>query len=114
MNATTLFSLFDSCISKILKESLDKDKIDGSQLNTTASSSTQQQSDENSYFFVLFVMFFYAFLAFTVFLGHLRAKRKKSHEDPYEEFINEKEGKNGSLFQSGSAFKFDFEEESTL
>ncbi|GCB71619.1 hypothetical protein scyTo_0001635 [Scyliorhinus torazame] len=108
MNATALISLFDSCITKILKESLDRGKTNGSRLNATASTRSQRKSDENSYFFVLFVMFFYSFLALTVFLGHLRGKKKKSQADPYEEFMNEKESK------SGSAFKFDFEEESIL
>ncbi|XP_041065446.1 potassium voltage-gated channel subfamily E member 3-like [Carcharodon carcharias] len=110
MNATALISLLNSCISKILKGSLEKDKIDGSQLNATASTSTERKSEENSYFFVLFVMFFYSFLAFTIFLGHLRAKKKKSQADPFEEFMNEKESKNEFPFQSGSAFKFDSEE----
>lgn len=103
MNTTALLALVSSCIGRILKESVDKN--DGSKQNSTASVRT---SDENSYFFVLFVMFFYSFLALVVFLGHLRSKKKKSQTDPYEEFINGREDKNGS------AFKFDFEEESIL
>uniref|UniRef100_V9KT13 Potassium voltage-gated channel subfamily E member 3-like protein n=1 Tax=Callorhinchus milii TaxID=7868 RepID=V9KT13_CALMI len=109
MNKTAVFALLATCISKILKEPLDKGQVDEVHLNVTASEDPERNLYENSYFFVIFVMLFYSFLALTVFFGYMRSKNQKFRKDPYEEYLEEKDSK-----KYVSSFAFDLEDESML
>uniref|UniRef100_A0A8C0VAU7 Uncharacterized protein n=1 Tax=Cyanistes caeruleus TaxID=156563 RepID=A0A8C0VAU7_CYACU len=58
--------------------------------NATEQKEPQYKPYDNAYFFILFVMLFYSFLALTVFFGYVRSKKAVSKQDPYQEFIEDR------------------------
>uniref|UniRef100_A0A8C5JPF1 Uncharacterized protein n=1 Tax=Junco hyemalis TaxID=40217 RepID=A0A8C5JPF1_JUNHY len=84
MNQTALASLISQCVLQLLERNLDTRK------NATEQKEPQYKPYDNAYFFILFVMLFYSFLALTVFFGYVRSKKAVSKQDPYQEFIEDR------------------------
>uniref|UniRef100_A0A8C3UH18 Uncharacterized protein n=1 Tax=Catharus ustulatus TaxID=91951 RepID=A0A8C3UH18_CATUS len=82
--------------------------------NATEQKEPQYKPYDNAYFFILFVMLFYSFLALTVFFGYVRSKQAVSKQDPYQEFIEDRNRNKKWNMTRPVVMKFDFEEESIL
>uniref|UniRef100_A0A8C3NTL1 Potassium voltage-gated channel subfamily E member 4 n=1 Tax=Cyanoderma ruficeps TaxID=181631 RepID=A0A8C3NTL1_9PASS len=105
MNQTALASLILQCVLQLLERNLDTRK------NATEQKEPQYKPYDNAYFFILFVMLFYSFLALTVFFGYVRSKKAVSKQDPYQEFIEDRNRNKKWNMTRPVVVKLDFEEE---